>query len=470
MARSVRYDNSAAKQLWGNFDPSSLTEQLLAARKEVFADIELFNSGGEIPDDKQPLDAGFIEWPQKLLDEYRDEAETSLVGRIIDAAEMLQEEVDRVVFLGIGGSYMGARACFEALCHPYHNEMSPDYRDGVPRISFQGHNVDNDATGGLLELLEVMGDDPTHLGDRWALVPISKSGGTLETAVAFRLFRDALEDFYGRDSDEAREFVIPVTGETGKLRDLAEDADYPVSFPIPDGIGGRFSVLTAVGLFPAAVMGLDIVAMLEGAAEMTRKFKTSQPGDNPVLDYTLTCKVFEEQFGMPIRVLSTWGDGLEAFGFWHDQLLSESLGKKEQGATPLTVVNTRDLHSRGQQHQEGRRDKLITNLIVEAPETDDVTLPESDRDQDNLNRFAGKTMTQILSAAIEGTNQAYADEGRPTADLIVSELNESSLGELFQLFMLSVVLEGRSMGINPYGQPGVEAYKQNMNRILESSS
>lgn len=470
MALSVRYDNSAARRIWGNFDPSSLTDKLLEARKELFADVDLYHSDGEVPADKQPLDAGFIDWPQKLLDEHRDNAATSLVGRMIDAAEMLQEEVDRVVFLGIGGSYMGARACFEALCHPYHNEMSPDYRDGVPRISFQGHNVDNDATAGLLELLEVMGDDPTHLGDRWALVPISKSGGTLETAVAFRLFRDALEEFYGDDSDEAGEFVIPITGEKGKLRDLADAADYPVTFPIPDGIGGRFSVLTAVGLFPAAVMGLDIVKILEGAAEMTRKFKTAQPGDNPVLDYTMTCKAFEEHFDMPIRLLSTWGLRLEAFGFWHDQLLSESLGKKEQGATPLTVVNTRDLHSRGQQHQEGRRDKLITNLIIESPETDDVAIPKSDRDQDNLNRFAGKTMTEVLSAAIEGTNQAYADEGRPTADLIVSELNETSLGELFQMFMLSVVLEGRYMGINPYGQPGVEAYKQNMNRILESGS
>jgi len=467
MALSVRYDNSAARQLWGNFDPSLLTGKLLAARKEVFADVELFNSGAEVPGDKQPLDAGFIEWPQRLLDDYREDAENSLVGSIIDAAEVLQEEVDRVVFLGIGGSYMGARACFEALCHPYHNEMSPDYRDGVPRISFQGHNLDNDATAGLLELLEVMGDDPSHFGDRWALVPISKSGGTLETAVAFRLFRDALEEFYGRDSDEAREFVIPVTGETGKLRDLADEAEYPVTFPIPDGIGGRFSVLTAVGLLPAAVMGLDIVKMLEGAAAMTRHFKTAQPGDNPVLDYTLNCKVFEEHFGMPVRILSTWGDNMEAFGFWHDQLLSESLGKNEQGATPLTVVNTRDLHSRGQQHQEGRRDKLITNLIVENPETDDVLLPESDRDQDRLNRFAGKTMSEVLAAAIQGTNQAYAGEGRPTADLIVSDLDETALGELFQFFMLSVALEGRYMGITPYGQPGGEAYKQNMNRILE---
>lgn len=201
---------------------------------------------------------------------------------------------------------------------------------------------------------------------------------------------------------------------------------------------------------------------------MTRKFKSGQPGDNPVFDYTVVCKAFEEDFDMPIRLLSTWGLRLEAFGFWHDQLLSESLGKNEQGATPLTVVNTRDLHSRGQQHQEGQRDKLITNLIIEGSQTDDVKIPESDRDQDNLNRFADKTLNEVMSAAIQGTNEAYADENRPTADLIVPELNETTLGELFQFFMLSTVLEGRYMDVNPYGQPGVEAYKQNMNRILES--
>lgn len=468
MTISVKYDATAAKQVWGDHDPAELIEKMLAARTELFADVDLFNSGGEVPSEKQPLDAGFIEWPQKLLFEYQADQENSLVGRIIDAAEVLQEEVDRVVLLGIGGSYMGARACFEALCHPHHNEMPADYRDGVPRISFQGHNVDNDATAGLLELLEVLGDDPAVFDDRWALVPISKSGGTLETAVAFRLFREALEDFYGADSDEATEYVIPVTGEKGKLRDLSEHDEYPITFPIPDGIGGRFSVLTAIGLLPAAIMGLDIVKMLEGAAAMTRKFKSGQPGDNPVFDYTVVCKAFEEDFDMPIRLLSTWGLRLEAFGFWHDQLLSESLGKNEQGATPLTVVNTRDLHSRGQQHQEGQRDKLITNLIIEGSQTDDVKIPESDRDQDNLNRFADKTLNEVMSAAIQGTNEAYADENRPTADLIVPELNETTLGELFQFFMLSTVLEGRYMDVNPYGQPGVEAYKQNMNRILES--
>lgn len=470
MTDTIRYDNTAAARLWGDYDPSQLTAKLLSARSDVFADVELFNSGGDIPAEKTPLDAGFIEWPRLLLDEHRDDPEDSLVGNIQGAAEALQEEVDRVVFLGIGGSYMGARAIFEALCHAFHNELPADFRDGVPRINFQGHNLDNDATAGLLELLDVSCDDPEEYLDRWALVPISKSGGTLETALAFRLFRDALEQFYGEGTDDSKRYVIPITGDAGKLCDLAEAAGYPTTFPIPDGIGGRFSVLTAVGLLPAAVMGLDIVEMLEGADEMTRRFRTAQPGDNPVLDYTLTCRIFEEQLGMPIRVLSTWGERLEAFGFWYDQLLSESLGKQEQGATPLTVVNTRDLHSRGQQHQQGRRDKLITNLIVESAEEEDVVLAESPRNEDNLNRLAGKSMNDILSAAIRGTNQAYADDRRPTADLIVSELNEHTLGQLFQMFMLATVLEGRYMGVNPYGQPGVEAYKNNMGRILEGNA
>jgi glucose-6-phosphate isomerase len=177
-------------------------------------------------------------------------------------------------------------------------------------------------------------------------------------------------------------------------------------------------------------------------------------------------RLMETRRGATMRVLSTWGKGLEAVGLWYDQLLSESLGKNGQGATPLTVVNTRDLHSRGQQHQEGRRDKLITNLIVENTHREWIAIEPSDFDQDSLNSLSGKTLPDILQAAFLGTNQAYADEFRRTATIRLPRLDEGSLGQLFQMLMIATVAEGRLVGINPYGQPGVEAYKKNMNAIL----
>jgi glucose-6-phosphate isomerase len=176
----------------------------------------------------------------------------------------------------------------------------------------------------------------------------------------------------------------------------------------------------------------------------------------------------ETMRGCTIRLLSTWGKRLEAVGLWYDQLLSESLGKQERGAMPLTVVNTRDLHSRGQQHQEGKRDKLITNVIVDQPSGAPTKIGVSDLNQDGLNELAEKTLTDVLAAATAGTNQAYREENRPTADLHLPRLDEYSLGQFFQMMMLATVVEGRLLGINPYGQPGVEAYKKNMNAILRA--
>ncbi|MGC1275360.1 MAG: glucose-6-phosphate isomerase [Planctomycetaceae bacterium] len=459
----LRYDPSAALALFPEAAPSNLTDRLNAARDEVLADVELWKSGGTVPAGKQPLDAGFIPLPEDLLAEHQRDPQGCLVGRISEAAAYLRHHVDRLVVLGIGGSYMGARALFEALCDPYHNELPRDRRSG-PRIYFEGNNVDSDALGSLLSLLG--SGRKENQADRWGVVCISKSGGTLETAVAFRLFLEAIEKFYDH-SPEARELVIPVTGETGsKLRALADAKSFPRTFPVPDGVGGRFSVLSAVGLLPAACLGIDIVTLLQGAADMNERFRTAKVGDNPVLDYVGVCHALESQHGMDVRLLTTWGKKLEATGLWYDQLLSESLGKEERGALPLTVVNTRDLHSRGQQHQEGKRDKLVTNVLIEKPTKPPVAVPELSGDADQLNKYAGKTVPQILSAAIAGTNQAYADDRRPTTDLLLPEMTPYEMGELLQMLMLATAVEGRLIGINPYGQPGVEAYKKNMNAIL----
>ncbi|HEX6984269.1 MAG TPA: glucose-6-phosphate isomerase [Planctomycetaceae bacterium] len=459
----LRYDPSAALALFPDAAPAKLAGRLNAARDEVLADVDLWRSGGSVPPAKQPLDAGFIPLPADLLAGHNEDPRGSLLGRIIEAAAFLRDRVDRLVVLGIGGSYMGARALFEALCDPYHNELPRDRRPG-PRLYFEGNNVDGDAMQSLLSLLG--SGDKARGDDRWGIVVISKSGGTLETAAAFRLFLDAIERFYD-GSPEARELVVPVTGETGsKLRKLAEAKRFPRTFPVPEGVGGRFSVLSAVGLLPAACLGIDVVSLLRGAADMTERFRTAKVGENPVLDYVGVCHALEERHGMDVRLLTTWGKKLEAAGLWYDQLLSESLGKQERGALPLTVVNTRDLHSRGQQHQEGKRDKLVTNVIVERPSKPPLAIPKLPGDPDGLDKYAGKTIADVLRAAIAGTNQAYAEDRRPTTDLLLPELTAYEMGELFQMLMLATVVEGRLIGINPYGQPGVEAYKKNMTAIL----
>lgn len=470
MSNQIRYSAAAAeKQLQaGNFN--KVREAALAARDEVIADVELLKSGGEIPAAKQPLDAGFIELPGNLLVELEATGHDSLLGRIEATAAQFAAQVDRMVVLGIGGSYMGARALFESLCHPYHNELPREQRNNAPRLYFEGNNVDTSTVSGLLELLD-SGGDPAEIANRWGIVVISKSGGTLETAAAFRLFREALEKFHGADAAESTNLVIPVTGETGKLRDFSNTRGYPTTFPIPDGVGGRFSVFTAVGLLPAAVLGIDIRQLLQGAADATERFRTAEYDENPTLQYTAVSHHLEAEHGLNIRVLSTWGNRLEACGLWYDQLLAESLGKAERGATPLTGVNTRDLHSRGQQHQEGTLDKLITNLYVEPDTTNAVAVPAvpEELNQDDLNKYAGKSLPEILQAALQGTNQAYADVNRPTTDLVLPKLDAYNIGALLQILMLATVTEGRLMGINPYGQPGVEDYKRNMNAILNRS-
>jgi len=466
---ALRYDpsgvilDSAAEGTWDREtgllpdDVQWIWPRLLACRDEVLADVETKVQGRPVPPQKDPLDSRFVDLPERLLG-----PESGLVDQWIATADRFASRMDRVVVLGIGGSYMGARAMFEACCHPYHNELPRKNRNARPRLYFEGNNVDSDAVRGLLELLQAGGSD-------WGIVVISKSGSTLETAVAFRVFVDALRSASG---DRFAERVLAVSQRNSRLWRLCEALGVPRDqlFEFPDDVGGRFSVLTAVGLLPAAILGLDIRALLQGAAAANAAFRRDAFEENPVLAYTAVCHLMELRRQAWIRVLSTWGKRLEAVGLWYDQLLSESLGKNGQGATPLTVVNTRDLHSRGQQHQEGRRDKLFTNLFVQTPSLPPVALPRWEHDQDELNALAGKRVSDVLNAARLGTKDAYAQDRRRTAEIVVPRLNERALGELFQMLMLATAVEGRLIGINPYGQPGVEAYKRCMRSYLQAKN
>lgn len=443
-----------------------LTPALDAAKTVMLGeDLEQFASG-EAPESKQPLDAGFHELPERLLDEYQSDRANSQLGKILATAHRLSEQVDKVVVLGIGGSYMGARALMESCCHPYYNHLTRAQRGGRPRMFFEGNNVDNDWSQALLEFLKQDSQTDGPEGN-WAIVVISKSGGTLETASAFRQFLASLREQVA--PDKLPQLVVPITGESGKLASLADAIGCVDRFPVPDGVGGRFSVFSAVGLLPAALMGIDIIALLEGAAAMNSQFRTESPGNNPVMDYVAVNHLLEKERGVLTRVMSVWTKSLESVGLWYDQLLAESLGKAEQGALPLTCVNSRDLHSRAQQHQEGARDKVMNNVILESWRQDPLPIGASEHNQDQLNELAEKTLPELMQAALQGTNMAYKEDHRPTTDLTLPASDESSVGQLLQMLMLATVLEGRLMGINPYGQPGVEKYKMYMNRLLREA-
>ena len=439
-------------------DIEGIEAKVTSAQKEVLdTDLALLAGQSEIPADKQPLDAAFFELPQKILSEYAANRESSELGQLLKTAARLREAVDKVVVLGIGGSYMGARALMEACCHPYHNELSRGDRGSRPRVYFEGNNVDNDANQGLLDVLNSGQDD-------WGIVVISKSGGTLETAVAFRQFLNSLSNRCG--VERLHEFVVPVTGKSGKLFELSKAIGCQDVFQVPDGVGGRFSILSPVGLLPAAVLGLDVVRLLEGAVAMNEHFRDASFADNVVQQFVAANYLMYQSKQCNLRIMSAWSKSLESVGLWYDQLMAESLGKHEQGATPLTVVNTRDLHSRAQQHQEGARDKFIINLITETWRRDALPVGNQEWNQDDLNQLGDRTLPEIMTAAINGTNQAYLEDNRPTADLYLPKIDEFHLGQLFQMLMIATVVEGRVMNINPYGQPGVEAYKINMKREL----
>src|SRR5262245_22737447 len=259
----------------------AIQEQVTKVRSQVASERDLTNPSPELT----PLQAGFIDLPQKLLDAQRRKPEGSELGQITAQAAKLREWVDRVVVLGIGGSYLGARALFEGLRHSYHNEMPAKSRMGTPCVYFEGNNLDNDAFQNLLDLLENTCVDPEIRAERWGVVVISKSGGTLETAAAYRVLRGEMARFYGPKPESLRQAVVPVTGPAGKLRDLCKADGFSDAevLTIPDNVGGRYSVFTAAGLLPAAVMGLDVRALLLGAAAMTRRFLEEPFDRNPVL-------------------------------------------------------------------------------------------------------------------------------------------------------------------------------------------
>ncbi len=445
-----------------------LIPRLVQVRSQIAAERELRQPAAEI----KPLEAGFIDLPRITLDQFRKHPATSVLGKVLEHANRLRQDVDRVVILGVGGAHLGARALFEALRSTYHNDLPARDRPQLPRIYFDGNNFDNDSLQDLLDMLGQTCVDPQVREERWGAVVVSKTGDDLETAVAYRALRRELAEYYGPRAPQLQTCVIPVTAGTGKLRNVCKADGFSDEqiFTLPDDVGTRFAVFTPAGLIPAALMGLDVRAFLLGAFAITRTFLDEPFERNPVLQFAAVNYLMTTACHLPTRVLSIWSRKLEGVGHWYDALLAESLGKNSQGPTPISAVQTRDLHVRGQQHQEGSRDKLINNLVVKTPQHAPIMIGMMDRNEDDLNALNRKSVPDLMRAALHGTNQAYFDAARPTADLILPALNEHTMGQLFQMLMLATVVEGRLLGVNPYGQPGVDVQKRNMTAILAQKS
>jgi glucose-6-phosphate isomerase len=437
-----------------------LAPRVMQCRSRVAAEREM----RVVPPELAPLEPGFIDLPQATLDNHRRKGDDSDLGRLLTLANRLREDADRIVVLGTGGAAPAARALFHSLRNAYHNELPAEARLGVPCVYFEGDSADNEALQDLLELLQVTCVDPERREERWAVVTVNKTGDALEPAVALRVFRREATEFYGLRSEWLTRLFTGVTAPESSLQALfaAMGHDSDDVLLMPANVGPRFSIFTAAGLLPAALMGLDVRALLLGAAAMTKRFVEEPFERNPVLQFAAVSHLLAEECGKPSRVLAVWSKKLESVGHWYEQLVSESLGKRGRGPAATTVVGTRDLHCRGQVLLEGPRDRVINNLVVKSPRSVPVQVQMSDHNEDGLNAISRKGIPDLTTAALRGANQAFFDVGRPTADIIVPTLSEHTLGQLFQMLMLATVVEGRLAGVNPYSRPAEELYQHNL--------
>jgi glucose-6-phosphate isomerase len=369
-------------------------------------------------------------------------------ARIKEAAKRIRSNSDALVVIGIGGSYLGARAAIDALTHTFHNQMKD-----TTQVYFAGQNISPSYITHLLELLE---------GKDISVNVISKSGTTTEPAIAFRIFRDYMEKKYGKE--EAKKRIYATTDKAkGALKQVADEEGYE-TFVIPDDVGGRYSVLTAVGLLPIATAGLDIDKMMEGAAAAAKKYNNPELESNESYQYAAVRNALYRK-GKTIELLVNYEPNLHYVSEWWKQLFGESEGKDQKGLFPASVDFTTDLHSMGQYVQEGRRDLLETVLQVKKPAID-VTIQEDPANIDGLNFLAGKTMDEVNKNAFQGTVLAHVDGNVPNLAVELDELNEFTFGEMVYFFEKACGISGLLMGVNPFDQPGVEAYKRNMFALL----
>ncbi len=385
---------------------------------------------------------GWMHLPTSITPEF--------IADINATAKTLQENCDAVVVAGIGGSYLGARMVIDALSN-YFGALQPS---NAPRILFAGNNISEDYLSELIAYLKTV---------KFGVINISKSGTTTETAITFRLLKRMCEEARGKE--EARKVIVAITdAKKGAARTTADKEGYK-SFIIPDNVGGRFSVLTPVGLLPIAVAGFDITALVKGAQDMEKATAPDVPfKENPAALYAATRNAIY-QAGKKIEILANYQPKLHNLGEWWKQLYGESEGKDKKGIFPASVDLTTDLHSMGQWIQDGERTIFETVVSVENPNTT-LTVPSDDENLDGLNFLAGKRIDEVNKMAELGTQLAHVDGGVPNIKISIEKLDEYNIGQLIYFFEKGCGISGLVLGVNPFNQPGVEAYKKNMFALL----
>lgn len=385
---------------------------------------------------------GWVTLPSEMTKEF--------IQDIKNQAELLRKKSEVFVVVGIGGSYLGARAVIESLTHQFASLMN---KANETQIVYAGHNMSEDYLVELLELLDKKD---------YSMAVISKSGTTTEPAVAFRILKNHLENKYGKE--EAKSRIVAITDkERGALKTLANTEGYK-TYIVPDNVGGRYSVLTPVGLLPIAVAGIDIEELVNGALAMEKYCKENSNSNNVVAQYAVARQALYHD-GKTNEILVSYEPRLHYIAEWWKQLYGESEGKEGKGIFPASDTFTTDLHSMGQYIQEGLRNLFETIISVERPSRE-IRIPLADNDLDQLNYIAGKRLSEVNSTAETATILAHVDGGVPNIIIQIPEISASTIGELIYFFEMGCALSGYMLEVNPFDQPGVEAYKKNMFALL----
>ena len=433
MANKVTFDFSKASGFIKEHEVESMKKIVMNAKETLVS--------------KSGAGNDFLGWIDLPVNYDKEE-----FARIQKAAQKIQSDSEVLVVIGIGGSYLGARAAVEFLRHSFYNMVSKEIRK-TPEIYFVGNSISSTY---LKHLIDVIGDRD------FSVNVISKSGTTTEPAIAFRIFKEMLEKKYGK-AEAAKRIYATTDRIKGALKNLATAEGYE-TFVVPDDIGGRFSVLTAVGLLPIAVSGADIQRLMDGAAEGRHRALEYEFEENDALQYAAIRNILHRK-GKSVEILANYEPSLHYVAEWWKQLYGESEGKDQKGIFPASVDLTTDLHSMGQFIQDGARIMFETVLSVEEPKCE-LTINEEPVDLDGLNYLEGKTVDFVNKSAMNGTVLAHTDGNVPNLMVTIPVQDEFSLGELFYFFEFACGVSGYILGVNPFNQPGVESYKKNMFALL----